>query len=394
MVRCCSDKMLHELISSITALADPASSLQSNCINGSLANAGNAPPISMQTTGGPAPYKHLPEDPFAPPPFKGSSSSTDRPAQPTYPCFPGQLPIGRPPPPTKPPSTFKRSLPFDESPMGHPFATTCHPSALTCNPFVTTSHPFAFGPISTTPQGTFLNPAFRAGPSTYSAVHPSYANIQGGMAPWPMPASVHALPPRPPYVQPQANFYTQHLRPLFRPQVQPVSMPGRQPVPGQYAKALAVSASPHYSMDAAHRHTSASSINSAAHASCSDGTAISGTKAAGLQTQPTNKPGSQGSAKAAEDKQDCSSGLQADRLSSWCHVKRSRGETPNLSKDAVKSLVQVHSLSCCPADAAVLLQCSAVRSEWHHLHTLTAVQLYVYIWCCICQVSHFTGRPC
>ena len=34
--------------------------------------------------------------------------------------------------------------------------------------------------------------------------------------------------------------------------------------------------------------------------------------------------------------------LQAQKLSSWCHVKHSRGETPELSRDQVKALVQVH----------------------------------------------------
>ena len=45
---------------------------------------------------------------------------------------------------------------------------------------------------------------------------------------------------------------------------------------------------------------------------------------------------------SAVDNKDRAAIFQAQKLSSWCHVKHSRGETPELSRDEVKALVQVH----------------------------------------------------
>ena len=335
-----------------------ASSRQSNCISSIIVNAGNVPPASMQATGRPSPlaaYKHLPGHPFTPDPFKGNSMSNCLPAQPTYLCFPGQLPINRPPPPTNPPSTSKRSLPFDENLMSHSFLAD--------------SHPFAFGPIITAPQGAFLNPAFRAGPSAYSAVNQSFANIQAGMPPRPMPVSMHLLP-RPPHVQPS-----------YMHQVHPVSMSGRQPVKGAYAKAISGNAKAHDLMDAAHPDTPEVYAHYSV-ASCSNSTATLGTKAIGSKTHFTSKPSSQVAARAAGDKQDHPSDLQADRLSSWCHVKHSKGEMPNLSKDTVKSLVQVLShaaqlMQLCLCSIAHVCSCQTGRLQCDQLHAHVATRLFL-----------------
>lgn len=89
----------------------------------------------------------LPEDPFGPTPFKDGHRSMH--AQPTYPCFPGQICIGVPPPATAAPP-FRRSLLFNELPKSH-LPSHNPPSA------------FASGPLITTPQGVCLNPAFRVG---------------------------------------------------------------------------------------------------------------------------------------------------------------------------------------------------------------------------------------
>ena len=63
------------------------------------------------------------------------------------------------------------------------------------------------------------------------------------------------------------------------------------------------------------------------------------------KTKSTDKPAETAAFSAGRDKKEHTALFQAERLSSWCHVKHSRGQTPELSRDQVKALVQVQ--TCC-----------------------------------------------
>lgn len=65
----------------------------------------------------------------------------------------------------------------------------------------------------------------------------------------------------------------------------------------------------------------------------------------GPSSDSTLKPAETTALTAAVEQKEHTAFLQARKLSSWCHVKHSRGETPHLSRDQVKALVQVPCLS-------------------------------------------------
>lgn len=303
----------------------------------------------------------LPEDPFAPTPSKIKSSQSCLPAQPTYSCSPTNPPTAMPPPlkaplrmkgflpsteasvamlpPPKAPPPSKRSLPFSAPPFSEPPANTSPPA-------------YADSPMITTPHGIFLNPAFKAHahPSMFSAGYQPCANFQTNATVWPAP--VYAPLPWPPSGQAaQSGISSQHIysqASIFagHPSLAHLPYTGHM---HSHAEAFAshkpglhpVAAS-HAQCDKTARRASSAARFPSVTTPCSRSQEKSRAYADPPKTESTDKPAEIVRSTSAGDSKDCATIFQAQKLSSWCHVKHSRGETPELSRDQVKALVQVH----------------------------------------------------
>lgn len=302
---------------------------------------------------------NLPEDPFAPTPCKIKSSQSYLHAQPTNSCLPTKPPIAVPPllkaplpmtgslpsneapvamlPPLKAPPPSKRSLPFSALPFSKPPANKSLPA-------------YVDSPMITTPHGIFLNPAFKAHahPSIFSAGYEPYANFQTSATVWPAPvfaplswspngqAAQTIVPNQPTYSQ--ASFLAAHPSHAHLPysghmqshaEAYVLHKPGLHPVAASHCDKTARRASSAVSFPSVITPCSSSQEESRAYADPP-------------QTESTDKPAEIVRSTSAGDSKDCATIFQVQKLSSWCHVKHSRGETPELSRDQVKALVQVH----------------------------------------------------
>ena len=304
----------------------------------------------------------LPEDPFAPSPYKTKRSQSNTPAQPTYSCLPTN-PVAMPPP-LKAPFRMHRSLPSNKAHVAMLPPCTAPPASKRSLPFnapsiseppANTSTPaFADSPMITTPHEIFLNPAFKAyaHPSIFSAGHQPSANYQTSATVWPAP--VHAPLPKPSHAQvqtgipshhtySQASFSAGHPSHAHLPyngytkshaEVHVVHEPGLHPVAFSHARCdnTAKGASSAARTPLVTTPRSRNQENSRVYADPS-------------MTESTDKPAEVIASSSARDSKDEATIFQAQKLSSWCHVKHSRGEMPELSRDEVKALVQVH--ACC-----------------------------------------------
>ena len=347
-----------------SVLRDPT-----NYISGTSNFAAGASKPKSATTG-PASYTcgeivshhailNLPEDPFAPSPYKIKSSQSYLPAQPTYSCLPTNSPIAMPPP-LKAPLPTERSLSFNEAPVTILPLPTAPPPSKRFLPFTTTplsetpaytSPPaFADSPMITTPHGMFLNPAFKAHahPNIFSTGYQPYANFQTSAAVWHAP--VHAPLPRAQTGGPNHHTYSQassyagyasHKHLQYSGHIQ------------SHAEAHVVHKPAMHPVAVSHPQCdSTASLRRAGYGSsarcplgttpCSRSQESSRVYADMPKSELADEPAEIAASTPAGDSKNDAIILQAQKLSSWCHVKHSRGETPELSRDQVKALVQVH----------------------------------------------------
>lgn len=336
-----------------------------NCNTAPLPKAPSfAPHAYASQTSSPYACLNLPEDPFAPTPFKGSQSGPS--AQPwrTYPGLPGHPPIPVPPLKAPPPSKrslpfnevpaamaeapFRRLLPFNEAPFAMPLPPEAPPPCKTPVPLpfhaIPISNPPAYdlphicrdSPMITTPHGIILNPAFKADRHTLSAGRQPNTNLQTALT--------HAPMSRPAQVQPHASFPHHHSQAPFL-----SGLPPHAYLP--YSTCGTTQSEPHMvQVPAPHAMTGLTGSYErfdptarlppfiAPHSRSLDKPSV---QADGLKTSAMHKPSAAASLAAAREEKEQTAVLQAKRLSFWCHVKHSRGETPELSRDQVKALVQV-----------------------------------------------------
>lgn len=311
---------------------------------------------------------NLPEDPFAPTPCKVKSSQSYLPAQPTSPSLPMNSPTVTPLPPPKAAMPLKRLLPPNEVPVAKPPPPKALPPSKRSLPFSATplSEPpanlsppaFADSPLITTPHGVFLNRTFKAHthPSTFSAGYQPSANFQTSGTGCIWPACVHAPLPWPSHGQVQIAFanhhtYSQASVPFGNPshahlpyrgnmqshaEAYVAHKPGLHPVAASYT----------HCDNTARRDSSAARFPSA-RIPCSRSQNKPRVHADCPKTESRDESAEIVASTSAGDNKDHAIIFQAQKLSSWCHVKHSRGETPELSRNEVKALVQVHAY-CIP----------------------------------------------
>ena len=263
----------------------------------------------------PAPSWHLPDDPFAPTPVKGNQAVT-QPHQPDYSSVPALFPRGAqtlsqhvPP---------KRVLPFNDA-----------PSSGSMDDFASGS-----GPMIKTSQGLTLNPAFKATLSNDTAAAPPFAEHHACRTYRRMP--LHAT-------LPTASECSYKVQQQASQQQAATSMPVAN---GPYGGLIMPS------------HSAVLSRTGSARPPPPPMGAVFNPKAVKmpgcpllppLEPQPgfwaselTSGGDVMGSiAGVSGNKKSYLPPLVPEKMASYCHVKHSRGETPDLSKDAVKSLVQV-----------------------------------------------------
>ena len=267
--------------------------------------------VSYAIPGSPAPFWNLPDDPFGhPTPVKGKQAvlPTGRAHQPG--CSP--LNGAQPPPFT---ATPRRSLPFNES------QSSCYASAYNTG----------CGPLTKTSTGITLNPAFKAAPSnaataadlsglqyaaTSAGCMPMYAasskaveiqnpsqayidvSLSTGNGPYSRPATTMPLPTA---VKHTGAARPQPLEPGHN--LNAGRVPGHSLLPlGAPSRPCAdlwnANANPRYNRTATSTDTTA-------------------------------------------NKKYRLAPMASQKMASYCHVKHSRKEMPDLPKEAVKSLVQV-----------------------------------------------------
>lgn len=337
----------------------------SNCNTTPLPKAPGFAHVYASQTSSPYACLNLPEDPFAPTPFKGSPTGLSAQLRPTHLTLPGQPPIPVPPPiKAAPPS--KRSLPFDEVAAARPEAPSKRflpfsavpsamppPSKAACsaqrplplrfnelpsgNPPTSRIPPiYVDSPMITTPNGIVLNPAFKADWHTLPAGYQPNTNLQTAPthAPVSRPARVQAHPSFP-HHHSQAAFHSGLPPRAYLPystcgttQSEPRMVQGPAPnavtgLTGSYVRYDNLARLPPFTAPPS-RSLDKPSV-----------------QADGSKTNAMHKPNATASLAAAREEKEQTAVLQAKRLSSWCHVKHSRGETPELSRDQVKALVQV-----------------------------------------------------
>lgn len=317
---------------------------------------------------------NLPEDPFAPSPCKFNSNQSHPSTQPTFPCLPNISSLAMPPPlrnplplkrslpfseapvamapPPKAPPPSRRSLPFSAAPFREPppFRVTPFSAHPLTDPPANPSHPaFADSPIITTPQGSFLNPAYKAhaDPTTFSAGYQPYTNFQMSGTAW--PALVYAPVPRLLHDQAQTVFppcYT-HSQPLISSghgHLTPSPLPYNGTMQSYTEAYMVHKPAPHaVAPSLAQFDNTARGASSAARLPSVKPTCSRGQDKPRVHADCAfkDKPAEVVAMASAGDTKDCAIVSKAQKLSSWCHVKHSRGETPELSRDQVKALVQV-----------------------------------------------------
>ncbi len=244
------------------------------------------------------------------------------------------------------PPHCKRFLPFDVAPFATPappeappLSKRPRPQPLRENPISNppTNRPPAFvnSPMINTPQGIILNPAFKAEWHTLSPGHQPHAS--------------HAPVPRPPTrVQGQTSFPHPHSQSFFPSgHTSPACLPynscgmnvmqsGAQGVQGSAPHAVTGVAGPtgsYVRYDPTARLPPL--IPRPARSLDKPRIQIHG------PNPNIHRPVGATPLAAGEEDKDKAALVHAKRLSSWCHVKHSRGETPELSRDQVKALVQV-----------------------------------------------------
>lgn len=272
----------------------------------------------------PAPYWILPEDPFGPTPVKGKQA-----APPTgFSHHLGLPPFAAELCPTKQ-LPARRSLPFN------------HPSGGNYTP----AFDLGYGPLIRTSEGTILNPAFKAAASSGVAANAPYLQCYTASTAAHLP--MHAAPSgasgcysRPLESSDQHSFHVPMLydnchdsRPQYhsasvtplgtasRPSMEPVYNIPADRAPGYSALPLNTPSEPHAVPRDGMKSPRVDVFASSA-----------GTAANHHYRLPPMVP---------------------QKIASYCHVKHSRKEMPDLPKETVRSLVQVHSLKAMWLTSAV-----------------------------------------
>ena len=262
----------------------------------------------------PAPSWILPEDPFGPTPVKGKQA-----APPTgsshhlgsTPFAPGLIPTKQLP--------ARQSLPF------------CHPPSSNYTP----AFDLGRGPLISTSEGIVLNPAFKAASSGLTANAPFLQQYTAASA---AHLPVHAAPTG------AAGYYSRPLESSDQPSFHVPTLYGNCP-----------DSRPQF------HSASVTTLGTASLSSMEPVYNIPADRAPGCSALPLSTP-SEPNAVPRDTMISPGAGLLASsagtaannhyrlppiiprKIASYCHVKHSRKEMPDLPKETVKSLVQVHLL--------------------------------------------------
>jgi len=276
----------------------------------------------------------LPEDPFGPTPVKGKQAAPPTGFshhQESTPFAPGLLPTKQLP--------ARRSLPFN------------HPSSGNYTP----AFDLGYGPLIRTSEGTVLNPAFKAAASSGVAANAPY--LQQFTASSAAHLAMHAAPTG------ASGCYSKTLESSDQYSSRAPMLYGNCP-----------DSSPQY------HSASVTPLGTASLPSMEPVYNIPADRAPGYSALPLNTPPEPNAVPRDAmpspwtDVLASSAGTAANhhyrlppmvpqKIASYCHVKHSRKEMPDLPKETVKSLVQVH-----------LLKAS---SQGHTLQILTDTHLLV-----------------
>lgn len=266
--------------------------------------------VSYAIPGSPAPNWNLPDDPFGPTPVKGKQA-----VLPTgHAHQPGCSPLnGAQPPPFT--ATPRRSLPFNES------QGSCYASAYNTG----------CGPLMKTSTGITLNPAFKAAPSSgATAADPSglqYAATSAGRMP------MYAASSRAVEVQnPSQAYIDVSLSTGNGPYSRPATTMPLPTAVKHTGAARPQPLEPGHDLNAGRVPGHSLLPLSAPSRPCADPWNANANPRYNRTVTSTD---------TTANKKYRLAPMAPQKMASYCHVKHSRKEMPDLPKEAVKSLVQV-----------------------------------------------------